>query len=452
MTEGASGRSFASLLLLRETRRTLRGTPGRLLFGSVSIAYLFISLLAGRMLVLGRTGQTSTTFAIFASGYPSWNYPELAIIAPNGILVLPYLSAVTMALVSVGVGLGMSASVVLAFHLVRSRRRGGGVSGLLSGVEGLSPAMIAALTLGACCSTTAASTAGIGLAAQASGTTLDNLLANTWFLNLLQVFVLGLALLAQEQLIRVYGTVLGVTPPGKERRAVLPRWSVRLLLSGLARVALLFAGAIGALGIFVAWTLVNPVSSGPVAWGFWLLAYELVAIFAIAAALAPVGVSELLRSATNRSRARALRGALFASGLLLLLGVPAPFAGGATHGWLNELLGALGAPASWGAIHPSEALGLALYLRWAFAYLLLGGFAVATAVAPGHVLVPLAASQAPPSSTTADASGALSRESPPASSIGTAGLSSLPAAATNTGGRGGVLAGGDGVPGEAPTL
>jgi hypothetical protein len=452
MTEGGSGRGFGPLLLLRETRRTLRGTPGRLLFGSVTLAYLFISLLSGRMLVLGRTGQTSTTFAIFASGYPSWNYPELAIIAPNGILVLPYLSTVTMALVSVGVGLGMSASVVLAYHLVRSRRQGSGVSGLLSGVEGLSPAMIAALTLGACCSTTAASTAGIGLAAQASGTTLDNLLTNTWFLNLLQVFVLGLALLAQEQLIRVYGTVLGVTPSEGETRPVLPSFSLRVLLSGLSRVALLVAGAIGALGIFVAWTLVDPVSSGPVAWSFWLLAYELVALFAIACALAPGAARQLLRPDSSRGFTWTLRGVLLASGLLLLLGVPAPYAGGATHGWLNELLSALGAPASWGAVRPSEAPGVALYLRWAFEYLLLGAFAMAAALAPVLVLGPLRASEARPGTTPGTSSVTPTGVGPLSPSLGVTRLSSEPTPATNTGGRGGGLSGSDGVPGEAPTL
>ncbi|MCI4345892.1 MAG: hypothetical protein L3K07_03970 [Thermoplasmata archaeon] len=382
------------MLLLRQTRRTLQGTAGRLLFGSISLAYLFISLFAGRMLVLGRTGQSSTTFAIFASGYPSWNYPELAVIAPNGILVLPYLATVTMALVSVGVGLGMAASVILAYHLVRARKRGTGVGGLLSGVEGLSPAMIAALTLGACCSTTAASTAGIGLAAQASGTTLDNLLANSWLLNLLQVFVLGLALLAQEQLLRVYGSELGVRAPSDTARSRLPSVGLRYLASGLSRVALLAAGAIGALSIFVAWTLVDPRSSGPVTWTFWLLAYELVALFAIAAALAPRGLRELLLPASNRGYSPLLRGILFASGLLLLAGLPAPYAGPEAHGWLNELLGILGGSPSSGAVVVSGSPDLTLYVRWALEYMLLGGFAVAAAVLPDRVLGLLTASEA----------------------------------------------------------
>ncbi|MCI4363495.1 MAG: hypothetical protein L3K13_04235 [Thermoplasmata archaeon] len=394
MSGSGRGRKLASLLLLRETRRLLRGTAGRLLFGSVSIAYLFVSLLSGRMLVLGRTGQTSTTFAIFASGYPSWNYPEVAVIAPNGILVLPYLATITMALVSVGVGLGMSASALLAYHLVRTRRPGRGVSSLLSGLEGLSPAMIAALTLGACCSTTAASTAGIGLAAQTSGTTVDNLLANSWFLNLLQVFVLGLALLGQEQLIRVYGVVLGLGSSTEAASARFPSVGPRFVLSALLRVALLCAGVLGALAMFLAWTVTDPASAGPVRWGYWLLAYEWVALAALAAALAPRGVLAALASGSRTKLLVLPRAVLLVGGILLLLGVPSPYSGPGAHGLLNELLGANGASSSAGAVAPQGPLGAALYVRWFLVYGLLGGFAVGTALSPRRLLRVLAVSAA----------------------------------------------------------
>ncbi len=60
--------------------------------------------------------------------------------------------------------------------------------------------MIALVTLGACCSTTAAATAGLGVIAQASGTSIDELLANNWYIGVFQILVLWIALIAQEQL------------------------------------------------------------------------------------------------------------------------------------------------------------------------------------------------------------------------------------------------------------
>ncbi|MCI4338378.1 MAG: hypothetical protein L3J72_03655, partial [Thermoplasmata archaeon] len=295
MGEAEPGRGIASLLLLRRTRALLRTTPGRLLFASVVVGYLWLSMSVGQMLVLGRTGATSTTVAIFLSGYPSWNYPQLVVIAPNAVLALPYLSTLTMAIVALGVGLGMSASAVLVVRIVKGRRAGGTAAGVLGGVEGLTPAMIAAVTLGACCSTTAASTAGIGLAAQASGTTVTNLLANSWFLNLLQVLVLGVALLAQEQLIEVYGRVLGVLPStdsSSGERAHAP--TARTVGTGMVRALLVGAGVAWSLSMFVAWTQVDPTRAGVGSWFEWLVVYQAIAILAVGAGLFPTGFARVL--------------------------------------------------------------------------------------------------------------------------------------------------------------
>jgi hypothetical protein len=385
MAGGGPVQRVASLLLLRETRALLRSTPGRLLFASVVLGYLLLSMTVGQMLVLGPTGQGSTTVAILPSGYPSWNYPELLVVAPNAVLALPYLSTVVMVVVSLGVGLGMSASAVIALRIIRRPRPGGRVAGALGAVEGLSPALIAALTLGACCSTTAASTAGLGLAAQASGTSVATLLANTWFLNLLQVLVLGIALLAQEQLIEVYGRILGVTLQDGRPVEAPPQLRAVDFARGFARLYLVAAGALSVLAMFLAWTAVAPASASAGLWFQWIVVYEAVGVAALLGGLFPGALVGQGTGTALRGTTVVLRAVLGLGAVLLLFGVPPPLTGWGLHGFVNELLGAAGAPASWGAVHPALPLGLALYLRWAFEYVGLAGFALALAAAPGVV-------------------------------------------------------------------
>lgn len=400
MGEPTSGQRVASLLLLRQTRALLRTTPGRLLFASILVGYLYLSLSVGQMLVFGPTHQSATTVAILPSGYPSWNYPELIVIAPNAVLVLPYLSALVMVLVSLGVGLGMSASVVIALHLVRRPRSGGRAAGALGAVEGLSPALIAALTLGACCSTTAASTAGIGLAAQASGTSVANLLANTWFLNLLQLLVLGVALLAQEQLIEVYGRILGLTGGAVRREQAAPVVGPRSIVAGLARLYLVVAGLLAVLSMFLAWTTVSYAVASPGTWFQWLVVGEALGLSALLVGLFPGLLRWAGRRATPRAFAWAARGVIGVGAGILLLGVPFPLSAWGVHGFLNELLGVAGAPTTSGAVAPALGTGAALYLRWAIEYIGLGTFGLLLAIRPALVARavgggPLTSSQAP---------------------------------------------------------
>jgi len=162
------------------------------------------------MLQVGPTGASGTTVTVLTNS-PSpawWNYPALVVITPGGILALPFLATLSMVLMSVGVGVGMGAGLVLATRLVRSWRTARASGGLASSLAGLTPAMVALLTLGACCSTSAAAVGAIGALAEAGGTSYNEILLNSWALNLAQLAVLGVALLAQEQLIRVYGNLV----------------------------------------------------------------------------------------------------------------------------------------------------------------------------------------------------------------------------------------------------
>ena len=365
-----SARRLRSLVTLSATRRLLKGSSGRMLFATVFLVYVLLSTTVGRMLEFTPTGQTDTTVYIIWSGQPVWNYPGLLVIAPNAVLALPFLASLTMLVVGIGVGLGMGASVMLVLRLVQSRRRGT-MGSALSTVQGLSPALLAAVTLGACCSTTAASTAGIGLAAQASGTTFDNLLVNSWFLSVLQVMVLGLTLLAQEQLLELYGTLLGVRVGEEVEVPRAPATGARLIASGLGRLALALLGTTWSLSMFAAWTTVAPLSAPASTWFLWLVGYQALAVTALGAALFPRSLGHLLEGPRAALAGAVLRGVVLLGSVLDLVELVHPL-------W------------SWGSgslVTRVQELGV-------------GVFGVLLALAPARLLDPLAWSSAVPSSSS----------------------------------------------------
>jgi len=188
----------------------VRGRSGRGVAVSIGLVYVLAALVVGYMLQVGPTGASGTTVTLLTNS-PSpawWNYPAIVVITPAGLLALPFFATLTMVLMSVGVGVGMGAGLLLAGRLVRSWKTARASGGLASSLAGLTPAMVALLTLGACCSTSAAAVGAIGALAEAGGTSYNEILLNSWALNLVQLAVLGVALLAQEQLIRVYGNLV----------------------------------------------------------------------------------------------------------------------------------------------------------------------------------------------------------------------------------------------------
>jgi len=275
---------------------------------------------------------------------------------------------------------------------VRERKQSAARPGVVGSVAGLTPAMIALVTLGACCSTTAAATAGVGLVAQASGSSLNNLLLNDWYLDVFQVTVVFVALIAQELLLRVYGGLFGLdAPPGDvERPRARPApMGARLIAGGALRAALLLGGVTWSLAMVAEWTTISPWTATPTLWFQWIFQHQVVAVVAILVALFPGALFSGVRRWANSPWTYSLRAALLVGGLSLVAWVPPAVAGGGAGGLVNELFGVWGLPAAWGAVAPAYSPGIALFLRWGLQYLLLGGFAVALAVAPERALRPL---------------------------------------------------------------
>ena len=378
----APAHSTLSILTLQRSRAILRSPAGRALAISVGFVYGFASLLVGQMLWFGPTGQTdvTTTFLTAPDSSAWWNYPAVLVLAPGGGLALPFFPVVTMVIVSIGVGIGMAVGVVLAARLLRMRRQTSATPTFASSAAGLTPAMLALVTLGACCSTTAAATAGLGAVAQSSGQSLTTVFLNTWYLGVFQMAVLGVALVAQEQLVVVYGSVAedataAVALPAVDRRSVLAALlrvgllagGVTWFLAGFLELAAPPAGAVPA--VLVAQVLLQHLLAGGLGVLAGLFGPRVVGWFS-----GPLSVPKLLP-----------RIAVAIAGVSMVLGAPPPISEWGLYGFVNEVLGRDGVSASLGGV-PPPFTGLALALRWAFQLLLVGTFALAVAFAPRSAL------------------------------------------------------------------
>lgn len=383
----------ASVALLQRSRAVLRIPGGWVLAASIAIGYALVAMFFGGMIVLGTVRSQYGLFVLWGSGtgQAPWNYPGLLLVAPWGVVTLPFFATIAMVVVSAGVGLGMGVAVLLTIRLLKSRRSEAAGATALGSVAGLSPAIIAFVTLGACCSTSAAATAGITLIAHASGTTSYNLLANSWYLGVFQMGVLWVALVAQEQLIAVYGSLWGAeSTPSPGAAVAMPPLSPRFALGGALRIALLATAVLMAMTMVAQWIGISPLGAPAVVLGSWIFQYTFVTLLIGAAALAPLGISRVLAwQGSSRWAPSLLRGMLLVGGLTLAIGLPPPLSSSGWYGFGNLLLGSVGAPASWGAVTLGGGVSLGLALRWGFEYLLLGGYAILLALRPRLAIRPL---------------------------------------------------------------
>jgi hypothetical protein len=381
---------FWTLISLRHSRSLIRRPRFLLLAVVIAIAYGLIAMVVGTMVqFFSPPAHLSSYWVILTTGTPAWNYPALLAVNPYFVLALPFLPTVFMVLTAAGVGLGMTVAVILSANLLRHRRSASARPAAVGTAAGLTPAMIALVTLGACCSTTAAATAGIGITARATGTSTATLLANTWYLGVVQLVILYVALLAQEQLLTVYGSVVS-TPLGIDGPAPTPPPLDRRFAAGaVVRIVLLAAGVTWCLAMIADWLTVSPASASTGAWVSWLLQHQLLGFAAIFAALAPLSTYRALLRLASTWSGLTLRLLLVVAGVSLVIGTPPPVAASGWHGFVNELLGVSGFSGAVGGVAPGLSLGLALGLRWAGQYLVLGGFAIALGLRPARALRPI---------------------------------------------------------------
>ncbi|MDE1821448.1 MAG: hypothetical protein KGJ23_00915 [Euryarchaeota archaeon] len=376
--------SFIDLATLRRTRALLRTPRGRVLAAAIAGVYAIVSMLVGEMLEFYGSGtQASWTFAVInqPSG-PAWDYPALIVQWPSGILVLPYLPAITMVVVSIGVGIGAAAALLLFLPLLSSRFASRHVAAA-STAAGVSPAITGVATLGACCCTGCVGTAGLAVVAAASGSNLSTLVLNSWYVDLFELVVVWISLMVQER---------GLTPRPGSRYAPPPPMDARFLLGTLLRIALLIAGITWSLSMFVEWTTTSPLTASSALWYHWIFEHQLLALLAIGAGLFPQELfldgARSLRAWIGRWGTGGARILLLAAGITWGIGVPPALVHLGLGGFVNELLGYLGSGSPW-AESPDAPLGAALLFHWGLQHFLLAAFAVTVAARPSLALLPL---------------------------------------------------------------
>ena len=396
MAAGGSAFDLTGAVRLREIRQFLRSSHAVPVAAFFAVVYALGSMLWGGMLSLFpvRGGTTVEILTGSGTGQGWWNYPGLLVVAPWGVLSLPFFATFAMIVVAVGVGLGMAVAAALIFRLVRPSPEELARSKVVGAVTGLTPAMISLVTLGSCCTTTAAATGGIGLIAQASGTTTSNLLLNNWYLGVAQIVIVWAALFAQELLLTVYGGLLGLRSSGSRAApTVVPPIGRRWVAGATLRVLLAVGGILWSVSMLAEWTTRDPTSSGPGWWLQWVVQHQLLAALAVSAAFFPREMARFAVALRHGVR-RAVGVAVAVAALSVLVWLPAPLPSWGLDSLTDQLLGALGAPVGWGAIPVGSVTGAALVVRWGLEYLLPAGFVLATVLAPARAFAPLVATVA----------------------------------------------------------
>lgn len=371
-------RRVLSLATLQRTRGLLRSRRARLLTAAIAIGYLFVSMLVGEMLTF--PGFASPFFVTVQwTGSPWWDFPELFVYNAGVALDLLFLPTVTMILVSAGVGIGATAALFTLFPRLRATSQRTDRAAATTSGAGASAAITGLATMGACCCTTCVGAAGVAVVAAASGTNVALLLGQTWYLDLFQLVVVGLALLAQERALRLPAVYCGVAP----------RVDRGFVLGSILRISLLVAGITWSLAMFVEWVETPPFAAGAALWYHWIVEHQLLSLAAVAAGMFPKETAAWIRRGYGRAEGWALRSLLLVGGITWAIGVPPPVSGSGLGGFVNELVGFLGTSSTWGAVAGDVGLGPALLFHWLFQHLLLGLFAIALALVPSAILAPM---------------------------------------------------------------
>ncbi len=385
MAEGGTRFDPVALVTLREVRRLIRASSFRgavVLFG---VLYVLGALFNGGMLVLAPLGGGYTTQFVLGGpfGQQWWRFPALLVVAPWGVLTLPMFATIAMVAVAIGVGLGMAVAAVLVLRLLRPRPEERARENAVGALTGLTPAMLSLVTLGACCSTTAAATAGIGLVADASATTVSNVLYNDWYLGVFQIVVVWASLFAQELLLTVYRGLTDPRSTGPGPQAEPPRgpW----LAVGGIRTALFVGGLLLVLSVGADWTAVDPMRAGPGAWFSWIVQYAVVGVAALGLALFPLGTIRLLARAGRSLANRFVPGLVALAGTSLLVWLPPPFPAWGLSSVPDQVLGAFGALPGWGAAPVAGASLPWLLFRWVVVMAVPAAFVLGAALRPDRL-------------------------------------------------------------------
>jgi hypothetical protein len=365
------------LASLSRTRALIRGRKARLLVIGIVIAYLLTSMFIGQMLTFPAV-QGPFFIDLHFGGSPWWDFPELFVFGSGVALDLLFLPTVTMVLVSLAVGIGATAAVVTVLPALRAESASRRTAATTS-AAGAGAAITGLATIGACCCTSCAGAIGVAVVAAASGTDMAVLLRENWYIDLFQLVVVGIALLAQERALRLPADYCPI-PPKTDRRFVL---------GSLLRIGLLVAGITWSLAMFVEWIDLTPLTASAATWYHWIFEHQFLSAIAIAAGMFPKEFAGWIERTYRSSAGSPLRAVLLFAGVTWGIWVPQAFTNLGLGGLVNEIFGFLGFTPFLGSISPDAAIGAPLLFHWGFQHVLLAAFAIIVAVRPHLATAPL---------------------------------------------------------------
>ncbi len=173
------------------------------------------------------------------------------------------------------------------------------------------------------------------------------------------------------------------------------RVTVRSIAGGVVRAVLVGIGVVTALAMWFDWTQTSPLGASAGSWFRWIVEEETPALLAVAVGLFPRSLGETIRRWGPRAGRALFRGSVGLVGLALLAWYPSGVVAAGVHGFTNQLLGILGAPARWGALPITTSTGGDGLVQGVLSYALLGLFCLTLALRPDLVLRALLGEQTP---------------------------------------------------------
>lgn len=209
--------------MLGRTGRLLARDRGWAIAAILAAAYVLGSMFLGGMLV-GPGPSSSQGLGLAEIG------PTGARLAtPAFVLSFPWVAGSFSVLIGAAVGVGLSAGILLARRVLAVFRAPSAGVAPASAVAALTPAMLALVTLGACCSTL---TAGVGPGAASLAGGLGSGPAASALFGGLQLGLLATSLLVQERIIQTFAQPLALSRPSEVRSRPREWLSGRRFLDG----------------------------------------------------------------------------------------------------------------------------------------------------------------------------------------------------------------------------
>lgn len=240
------------------TRALLRSRGGYGLASAIAVAYGLLSMLSTGMVRADGGPVARVVWETPPSGDP---VILLSGLGWSATLPLEGLGLTILVALATGVGLGAAVAVSLRLRAGACSAKIGTTSAAT--VAALAPAMMALVTLGACCSTVAAAASGLVGGTGSSQLALGPITVPTLFLGVGQLGLLAVALSAQERLFRMFGDLLRLEPgPSPPSKVPEREWRRRFIARSPFSATSLGVGVLGGVA-FAAVVAGSPSLGGP---------------------------------------------------------------------------------------------------------------------------------------------------------------------------------------------